>query len=396
MPVIENLKCKTGGVIVVVNVSRPCVVLNASSAHRWLNCPISTRYAQSKRARAIPESSGFAREGKVAHRLCELRLLKMLWGIDPTYADRAIASEVMGDKAYRPEMWDCTDMYLDTIRNTLNVNAKSVLYVEKQVDYGNYAPEGYGTCDCMADARAAGFIAVFDYKHGMVPVNARNNPQTRLYGLGALNMLQVTSAVNVVMFIIQPRSQSGEIVSCEVLSSKDLIQWGLSIREAADAASRGEGVPVPGSWCRYCPGDGVCKASSERYENTLASIERNGVEGMTPSELGRAMGIIDTLEQHKKAVREKIISLIEAGEKVPGYALQIKQGRRTWKDPNAAMLAALAYGYNIGDIAKPISPTAMERLMGVNYHIIEPNNEIRGKRIKSLVKDVQADIETEV
>lgn len=374
---------------------RPHAVLSASSAHRWLNCPVSTVYSQSNGGLMLGASSEYAKEGTVAHRLAELRLLKWLGGMDPNIVDKAIQDEVIASKEYSPDMWDCTDVYLDTIRKALNVNASSDVYVEQRVDYGMYAPEGYGTCDCVAYSMGAGLLFILDYKHGMVPVRAKNNPQIRLYGLGALQMLNITRRVQVWMYIIQPRSQSGEIVSCETMTSEELVEWGLSIRSAAEAAVRGEGDPVPGAWCKYCPGDGVCKASAERYENTLATLESSGVEGMTPSELARAMEVIDTLEQHKTAVREKIIRLIEAGQRVPGYALRIRQGRRTWKNPYAAMLAALSYGYNIGDIAKPITPRAMEELMGVNYYSIELQNETRGPKVKSLVRDVTSDIGTE-
>lgn len=81
---------------------------------------------------------------------------------------------------------------------------------EVQVDFAEYVPEGFGTCDCIMIGGDT--LSITDYKHGKgVPVSAENNPQMRLYALGALKRYKPVyggSIKKVCMTIDQPRIQT--------------------------------------------------------------------------------------------------------------------------------------------------------------------------------------------
>lgn len=62
-----------------------------------------------------------------------------------------------------------------------------VVLIEQRLDYSKYVEEGFGTGDCVIIAD--GTLHIVDYKHGRgVLVEADDNPQMKLYALGALEL----------------------------------------------------------------------------------------------------------------------------------------------------------------------------------------------------------------
>lgn len=62
---------------------RAHALLSASSAKKWINCPPSARLEE-----GIPETeSAYAKEGTLAHAICELKLQKLF--TDKNMTDRA-------------------------------------------------------------------------------------------------------------------------------------------------------------------------------------------------------------------------------------------------------------------------------------------------------------------
>lgn len=158
-------------------------VLSASSAHRWLNCPGSVQLEQ-----AYPDTtSEFAAEGTLAHEICELKL--RAYAIEPMgkaeYSSRMAA--LKANELYKLEMETSTDVYLEYIKAVmLSYPVQPAVVAEKRVDYSAYAPDGFGTADCLV--LAGDVLHVIDYKHGKgVPVSADHNPQMMLYALGAIS-----------------------------------------------------------------------------------------------------------------------------------------------------------------------------------------------------------------
>ena len=80
---------------------------------------------------------------------------------------------------------------------------------EVKVDFNDYVPEGFGTCENLMIGGDT--LSITDYKHGKgVPVSAVGNPQMRLYALGALKRYAPIfgdTIKKVRMSIDQPRLQ---------------------------------------------------------------------------------------------------------------------------------------------------------------------------------------------
>ncbi len=60
------------------------------------------------------------------------------------------------------------------------------MLIEQRLDFSKYVESGFGTGDCVIIADGA--LYVIDYKHGQgVLVDANDNPQMKLYALGAFS-----------------------------------------------------------------------------------------------------------------------------------------------------------------------------------------------------------------
>ena len=104
-------------------------------------------------------------------------------------------------------------------------------------------------------------LSITDYKHGKgVPVSATDNPQMKLYALGALNRYAPIfgdTIKKVRMTIDQPRLDSH---TTDTLTVDELRAWGESIKPIAQKAFSGLGEFVPCDHCRFCRGKAQCRA----------------------------------------------------------------------------------------------------------------------------------------
>ena len=175
-------------------------LLSASSSHRWLSCPPSARLCESYEDR----TSGYAAEGTDAHTLCEFQLRKAL---DEDVSDVADIREHLTN--YSEEMEDCANGYvtyiLELVAEAEQTCADPVVLIEQRLDFSKYVPDGFGTGDCVVIAD--GTLHIVDYKHGQgVLVEAEDNPQMKLYALGALEIFDgIYDISEVSMTIYQPR-----------------------------------------------------------------------------------------------------------------------------------------------------------------------------------------------
>ena len=156
-------------------------LLSASSAHRWLECPPSVKLTAD-----IPDTAGeAAAEGTLAHSIVEERLDSIIEkGIWPKKA----SAKLRMDERYRPVMEEHADTMVGYVMGIFDglaeEGADPLLMSEQRLDFSRWVPDGFGTGDALVVAD--GVIHVIDYKYGKgVPVYAEDNPQLRLYALGA-------------------------------------------------------------------------------------------------------------------------------------------------------------------------------------------------------------------
>ena len=230
-------------------------LLSPSAAHRWLNCTPSVRLEEG----IEDKGSDFAAEGTLAHAICEQKLLTLL-GRPHDEADKEI--EELSPKYHSGEMDEYTDTYKAIVMekyNAAKVNTPDAqLLVEVRLDFRSFLQDSFGTADAVIIADD--LMEIIDFKYGKgVKVSAFQNPQMRIYALGALDeFLLEYNIKRVRMTIVQPRIDN---ISEDEMPVSSLTKWRDEVlRPASELAFRGDGEQKPGEWCRFCKVKASCKA----------------------------------------------------------------------------------------------------------------------------------------
>lgn len=332
--------------------SRAHALLSASSAARWLACPPSAVAA----AAYENTSSEYAAEGTRAHEVAEI---VASGSVRPGTDGFGFAPDVT------PEMLDCAAGYLDYIQEQIRT-PDAVQMLERRVDFSAYVPDGFGTCDCIIIQGDT--LTIIDYKYGKgVAVSAENNPQMRLYALGALNDYGIAYDVeNVEMHIYQPRINN---ISTERLTVSALLEWAeKTVKPTAAKAAKGKGDYSPGAHCRFCPHAGRCRALTRvctEYVTTHGA--RTAVPVLAPHEVADVLQMEPLVTLWLKRVREQAMTTMLDGGEIPGYKIvEGRQGARRWTDERrvAELLDTAGYARDEYTTTTIFSPAGMDKALG--------------------------------
>lgn len=327
-------------------------VLSASGSHRWLNCTPSARLE----LEFENTGSEAAREGTAAHALCEHKLKRALH-----MRSRRPASDYDSD-----EMEECTDAYAEFVmeqyETAKQVCDDPVVLIEQRLDFSCYVPDGFGTGDCLiiSDDR----LHIIDFKYGMgVLVEAEDNPQMKLYALGALAVYDALYDIREVsMTIFQPRREN---VSTWTIPVEDLKAWAENeLKPRAKMAYDGEGEYLPGEWCTFCRAAVRCRARAEE-KLKLAQTEFRMPPLLTDAEIEDILAVLPDLTKWANEITAYALdTALNHGKEWNGF--KVVQGRsvRKYRDEAAVAEAAKEAGYK--DIYRQslIPLTEMQRLMG--------------------------------
>ncbi len=340
-------------------------VLSASSSDRWLHCPPSARLSEN-----YPDhGSDYAAEGTDAHALCEYKLKCAL--------GRPAKDPVPNLTWYNAEMEECAEQYVayvwELVEEAKGHCSDPVVLIEQKVDFSRWVPHGFGTADCIIIADS--LLNVVDYKHGQgVEVSAVDNPQMKLYALGALEIFDVLYDIDTVqMSIFQPRKAN---VSVFRMPKDDLLEWAdTELSKKAKLAANGQGDFSCGEWCRFCKARADCRERA-RYNLELAKYEFASPALLEDSEIADILGRIDSLTEWASDVKEYALQQAITGKEWSGWKLVEGRSNRRYTDENAVIQAAHTAGYT--DIfRKSLIPiTEMEKLMGKTAFV-----EILGKLV---------------
>jgi hypothetical protein len=313
----------------IAHAERAHAVLSASSSHRWLTCTPSVRLCEQ-----FPETTSvYAEEGTLAHEIAELKLRKHFTEPMSTRTFNTRLNKMKKHELYQEEMLKHTDTYLDYLKEiTLKYSSTPYVAVEKKVDYSTYAPEGYGTCDCIVICGE--HLHVTDFKYGKgVPVSAEDNPQMKLYALGAYLAYSLLYPIkHVHLAIVQPRLDS---ISEWSLTIGELLAWGEEIKPIAQKAFNGEGDFVPGEHCKFCPAKALCRARSEQY-TALDDFKQMKPPLISNDEVGEILERAQHLESWVKALKDYALTESLLGKEIPGWKAVEGRGSRDYVDLDKA------------------------------------------------------------
>lgn len=306
--------------------------------------------------------SPHAAEGTLAHSLAELKVRKKFENMRKSEYDKRLG-EIRKNPLYAPEMDGHTDTYLDCILKAAHGYNKVKPYVvaEKRLDYSAYAPGGFGTCDCAMLCKND--LHIFDFKYGKgVPVSAEDNPQLKLYALGALAEYGFLYDIqSVILHIIQPRLDN---ISDFTIDVDALTAWGNSIRPAAELAYKGEGEFKCGDHCRFCKAKAICRARAEDFFTLEASAELPK-ELLSDHEIGEILERASRLKNWVSEVEEYVLSELLSGKSVEGWKAVEGRSNRKITDIDAAFEVLKKEGYDEALLyeRKPITLTELEKLV---------------------------------
>ena len=327
-------------------------VLSASGAHRWLHCLPSARLE----LEFSNNESGAAAEGTAAHALCEHKLKKTLH-----MRSKRPISDYNTD-----EMEEHSDAYVGFVMEQLEVAKQSckdpLVLIEQRLDYSCYVPDGFGTGDCIIIGDKK--LHIIDMKYGMgIIVSAIENPQMKLYALGALEIYDSLYDIEEVsMTIFQPRREN---VSTWTISVKELKDWAENeLKPKALMAYDGKGEYLPGEWCTFCRAAVKCRARAEE-KLKLAQRECKLPPLLTDSEIEEFLSkLSDLTKWANEIISYATDAAVNHGKEWHGFKVVEGRSIRKYKDEGAVAEAAKANGYK--DIYRQslITLTEMQKLMG--------------------------------
>ena len=331
---------------------RAHALLSASSAHRWLECPPS---AVANEAYPDQETS-FANEGTLAHEVAE-------WVASGKAKTHSL--DKGQDDGVTKEMIECAKEYADYIEEQKKSNDAIVL-LEQRVDFSPWVPDGFGTCDCIIIQDDT--LTIIDYKYGQgVMVSATDNPQMKLYALGAMNDYGIAMDVKKVeLHIFQPRMNN---ISTDNLTVEELMAWAEeTVKPTAEKAIKGKGKYAPGEHCRFCQHGGKCRALTKLCTEYLDTHGlRVALPVLAPHEVADVLRMEPMVTLWLKKVKEQALTTLMNGEELPGYKLvEGKLGNRKWADEQKVTETLRIEGYSLMEITetKLLSPSQMDKVIG--------------------------------
>ncbi len=308
---------------------RTHALLSASGASRWMNCNPSARLED-----MFPDcSSEYAEEGTLAHEISELKLTKYLKTMSLRTFNNKM-KKLKSHKPYKPEMENYTDVYVDNIKELLmSFDKPGTAEIEKKVDFSEYVPEGFGTCDFVTVDNGTLYIRDLKYGKG-VPVSAEDNPQLMLYSLGAyLEFSLFNDIENINMGIIQPRL---DIVSIFEISADELMKWAENkVKPNAEKAFNGEGDFKVGQ-CTFCRAKALCRARAEANMSLETEMKLKG-NILSNEEMGEILNRARDVVKWVKDIENYCQQAILRGEYVPGWKVVEGRSVRAFSDTEKAM-----------------------------------------------------------
>lgn len=357
-----------------------------SGAERWMHCTKSLGMARKfletltpRQAEAFASGNGAARQGTTAHAAGAAELDTLRGEITPAERDAVLLELAImpaDGEEYDIEMAEHVQMYVDLVSQFIEERGEANVLIESHLEaavwltgaHGDEDP-GYhvipGSGDTVAlPSKPGESLAVVDYKHGEgIDVSVDENPQIRIYGLGALALL-VDDDGNLTMdgddmvhyFIVQPRN-GGIKEWTETVN--DLLTWRDDVLAPALTAALYDDAEAPASFapsdsvCQWCPAKGACPALTDQRMaaatdlfDVIVEAEFNDGPGAFPETdtldndaLGSLLTQINGLVKIQEDLKEEAQRRLHRGEKVAGFKMVGYTPPRKWTADAAEELA---------------------------------------------------------
>jgi len=261
-------------------------------------------------------------------------------------------------------MEDCANAYTAYIMEIVETTKQNCpdpeVLIEQRLDYSRWVEEGFGTADCIVIAD--GTLHVIDYKNGAgVVVEAADNPQMKLYALGALELFDCIYEINeVAMTVFQPRRDN---ISTHTVFKESLYQWAENVlKPAATIAYEGGGEFTCGDWCQFCKAKATCRKRAE--ENmTLAAYDFTEPATLSNDEITAILAKVDELTSWASDIKSYALTEALKGAKFDGFKVVEGRSNRRYINADAVADAVGKAGYDPYE-RSVLGLTAMEAMLG--------------------------------
>ena len=344
-------------------------LLSASGSKRWMMCTPSAKLEST-----LPEQKrglkafDFSAEGTLAHSLAEIKLRLQFNQIGHDEYDRELELIKIHPiyQNYTPDERDDFEAHVDSyvIFVRSQIGEGDVPLFEQRVDFSEYVPDGFGTADVVILSKYK--IRVIDLKFGKgIPVSAMDNPQLRLYALGAYEKFkeEYPEIREVEYTIHQPRLDS---ISTDGTSLAKLLDWAAYyVRPKAKKAWSGAGEFLPGDWCGFCRAKAQCRARSD-FNTELARQEFKAPALLDSDEFSLVLSKAQQLRTWVNDVEEFALTRAVTENIIPpGYTLGTTKTHRKISDTALAATVLVEKGMDpqiIWEAPKLKSIATLEKL----------------------------------
>ena len=367
--------------------NRAHALLSASGSHRWMACPPSARLEEC----CQNKESAAAKEGTVAHELCELKV-KVQLGEDVSMSEYEALKE---NPLFTKEMDACTNIYADYCIDTAKEDHGLPL-IEVELDLSSYIPEGFGTVDCVIVSEKT--LHVIDFKYGRgVEVSPVENSQLMIYALGAYDLYSpIYDFETVKLTIVQPRlSAEPKTWECDV---QHLLDFAEKLKPIADLAFKGGGEFAPSEHtCLFCKAKYTCRARADKNLATMFLQEKDPYT-LSNDEIGEILAMVSDFPKWIKDLEDYALEQLLSGNEIKGYKAVEGRSSRVWSDEKKAFETIIKDGTEEKDLYEtvPLSLAKIEKLLGKKKFaslVGEYVTKSQGKPTLTLSSDIRPSIQ---
>lgn len=346
--------------------------LSPSASERWISCPASVLAIEALPREVVEHTSVYAEEGTVFHALVEILGRAHFGHITKDQAKKEL-NKWRRDNGVslhtENEMQGYARVWLDVLQVRFDAHPGSTIYFEQRLDTG--IPSSWGTTDAAIVSPT--HIDVIDAKYGAgVQVDAEDNSQLRLYGLGVLDDHDILGLIkDVTLIVIQPRIDDhhtgGPHISMETITADELRAWREEIKPIAKQALEPDAPFGPSAKaCRWCPLSGKCKAQLEYIFEEEVDFEADP-KLMSVEETADLLKVLPQIKDWVNAFEAAALHrAYDLDEPIPGFKVVMSGGRRGCVNEEAVTEILLEEGYKADDITtrKLVGIGVLESLLG--------------------------------
>lgn len=320
-------------------------IVGGSTAKRVIACPGSVALVD----KMPPQpSSSYADEGTLLHDTIADVLQR---GLEPAnYLGRQHADIVLTEDLLERKL-------LPALSALDEIDPEGVMdyAVESRVGFGDLLPDVFGSTDLLG--RIGDRAIVLDWKFGDgVAVEVEENAQLLFYAAAAIRTPQTAwvfeGTTEVELIIVQPPSVKRWTTTVERIKAFE-----QELTNAVKIALKPDAPLAAGDHCKWCAAKPVCPVMTGAVDRLV----RAKVDALPVDQIARYLDQLPLIEGFLKDLRQLAHTIMEEGQKVPGWKLVNKRATRQWIDEGKAAAYLKGAGVNPWAEPKPLSPAQAEK-----------------------------------